>query len=180
MTEKQLFERLDIRIGKVLDVQVHPDADSLYVEQIDLGEGEPRTIVSGLRKYMTTDELVGKYVVVLANLKPRKMRGIVSHGMVLCASNEDHSQVELLCCVNDDAIVPLSPVLGERVVVKGFEYTSPGVGPDAKLNPKKKYWEKCAVDLKTDDNRIATYQGQSLQTSVGNLVSKTLANCFVG
>lgn len=78
--------RLDIRVGKVVEVQRHPDADTLYVLKIDLAEEQPRTIISGLVKYVTTDELSERLVAVLCNLKPSKMRGILSEGMVLCTS----------------------------------------------------------------------------------------------
>lgn len=64
----------------------HPDADSLYVEKIDVGEAEPRTVVSGLVQFAPREELQDRLVVVLCNLKPQKMRGIESKGMLLCAS----------------------------------------------------------------------------------------------
>lgn len=78
--------RLDIRVGKIIEVSKHPDADSLYVEKIDLGEATPRTIVSGLAKYVPLEEMKDRSVAVLCNLKPAKMRGVESQGMVLCAS----------------------------------------------------------------------------------------------
>lgn len=78
--------RLDIRIGKIVEVSRHPDADALYVEKIDLGEAAPRTIVSGLVNFIPIEEMQNRMVVVLCNLKPAKMRGIESQGMVLCAS----------------------------------------------------------------------------------------------
>lgn len=64
----------------------HPDADSLYVEKIDVGEPEPRTVVSGLVAYVSREELQDRMVLVLCNLKPQKMRGIESQAMLLCAS----------------------------------------------------------------------------------------------
>lgn len=79
--------RLDIRVGKIVEVSKHPDADSLYVEKIDLGEpAGPRTIVSGLVNFVPIEEMQDRLVVVLANLKPANLRGVASHGMVLCAS----------------------------------------------------------------------------------------------
>lgn len=78
--------RLDIRVGKIVEVSKHPDADSLYVEKIDLGEALPRTIVSGLAKYVPIEQMENRLVAVLCNLKPAKMRGVESQGMVLCAS----------------------------------------------------------------------------------------------
>lgn len=78
--------RLDIRVGKIIDVKMHPDADTLYVETIDLGEAEPRTVISGLAKFVPIEEMQNRLVAVLCNLKPAKMRGIESKGMVLCGS----------------------------------------------------------------------------------------------
>ncbi len=71
----QDISRLDIRVGRIVKIDQHPDADSLYVEQIDLGEGPerpPRTVVSGLVKYFKPEQLQDRLVVVLCNLKPSK------------------------------------------------------------------------------------------------------------
>jgi methionine--tRNA ligase beta chain len=97
---------LDLRVGKIVSCEPHPDADSLYVESIEVGEPEPRTIVSGLVKYVPQADMVDRAVVVIANLKARNMRGVKSHGMVLCASDEAHENVE-----------PLSPPAGAEVRV---------------------------------------------------------------
>lgn len=64
----------------------HPAADTLYLEKIDIGEEQPRTVVSGLVAYVSQEELQDRLVVVLCNLKPQKMRGIESQAMLLCAS----------------------------------------------------------------------------------------------
>jgi len=78
-------------------VTAHPESDKLFVERIDIGDaGGPRTIISGLRGFVTEKEFRGKNVVVVANLEPRKMRGIVSEGMVLCASDDGKQNVLLL------------------------------------------------------------------------------------
>ncbi|CAM9693120.1 unnamed protein product [Heterosigma akashiwo] len=69
--EQTELSRLEMRTGKILEISKHPEADKLYVEKIDLGEASgPRTIVSGLVEYLREDELLGKEVIVLANLKP--------------------------------------------------------------------------------------------------------------
>ena len=64
----------------------HPDADSLYLEKIDVGEAEPRTVVSGLVAYVSQEALQDRLVLLLCNLKPQKMRGVESQAMLLCAS----------------------------------------------------------------------------------------------
>lgn len=70
----------------MVQVSRHPDAEKLYILQIDLGEGEVRTIISGLVAYVAAEKLDQCLVAVLCNLKPSKMRGILSEGMVLCTS----------------------------------------------------------------------------------------------
>ena len=99
------LNRLDIRVGRILSVVNHPEADKLYIEQVDVGEDTPRTIVSGLADYCNKEDLINRLVVVILNLKPRKLKGVVSDGMLLCASNTDHTQVRgrggrlgMVCC----------------------------------------------------------------------------------
>ena len=79
------FAKLDLRVAEVLEASEHPNADKLIVMTIDLG-GEQRQIIAGLKAWYTPEELLGKSVVVVANLAPRKMRGLESNGMLLAAS----------------------------------------------------------------------------------------------
>lgn len=83
------FEKIQLKVGKVIECQKVEKADKLLCSKVDLGEGKPRTIVSGIAKYYSPEEMVGKQVVVVANLKPVKLRGILSEGMLLCASDKD-------------------------------------------------------------------------------------------
>ena len=78
---------LDIIVGRITKVWEHPEADKLYCEEIDVGEDSPRQVASGLRPYMSAEDMEGRLVLVLCNLKARKMLGFPSHGMVLCASS---------------------------------------------------------------------------------------------
>lgn len=162
-TEELVPSRLDIRVGKIVDVQNHPEADSLYVEKIDVGEGVPRTIVSGLRNFVPIEEMQNRNVIVLCNLKPAKMRGIESCGMVLCASVDEPRAVEPL-------LAPEGSAPGEKVFVEGYETGS----PDEVLNPKKKVWEKISADLKTSSQCEAQWQGSPLLTKLGKITSKSL------
>ncbi|MDI3482408.1 MAG: methionyl-tRNA synthetase [Candidatus Methanomethylophilaceae archaeon] len=83
------FRRLDLRVGKIIDVREHPDADKLYVIKLKLSEdGEERQVVAGLRSHYSKEELIGKKVIVVYNLKPAKLRGIKSYGMLLAADDE--------------------------------------------------------------------------------------------
>ncbi|CAF2973130.1 unnamed protein product [Rotaria sp. Silwood2] len=98
--------RFDLRIGKILSVKKHPNADSLYVEQIDVEEEKPQTVCNGLLKYMQPSDLDQKLVIVACNLKPVKTRGITSEAMLMCASTSE--KIELLeplsDCKPDDRI----------------------------------------------------------------------------
>ncbi|HZL33707.1 MAG TPA: methionine--tRNA ligase subunit beta [Tepidisphaeraceae bacterium] len=86
------FAKLDLRIATVLECRPHENADRLLVLQIDLG-GETRQICAGLRQHYAPEQLVGKQIIVVANLEPRMMRGQVSQGMLLAASDVPTSKV---------------------------------------------------------------------------------------
>ncbi|MBI5519386.1 MAG: methionine--tRNA ligase [Desulfovibrio sp.] len=83
------FQKLDLRVGTVLEAAKHPDADKLLIVKVALGEAEPRQIVAGLADRFSPDELVGRQVVVVANLAPRKLRGVQSQGMILVAKDAE-------------------------------------------------------------------------------------------
>jgi len=89
------WEKMDLRVGEILEIEDVPGADKLYKLKIDLGT-ETRTVVAGLKQYYTKDELEGKRCILFCNLEPRKLRGIESQGMILAAVNDDHSEVRLL------------------------------------------------------------------------------------
>ena len=82
------FLRLDLRIAKVVKVEAHPNAEKLLRIRIDIG-GEERQIVAGLAPWYRAEDLEGRLIVVVANLKPVKLRGEWSHGMLLAASGPD-------------------------------------------------------------------------------------------
>ncbi|MCH4021448.1 MAG: methionine--tRNA ligase [Erysipelotrichaceae bacterium] len=82
------FDKLDLRVGRVVSCEHHPNADKLYVLQVDLGEDKPRQIVSGLASSYTPGQVIGKNIVVIANLKPHVFRGVESRGMLLAGKND--------------------------------------------------------------------------------------------
>jgi tRNA-binding protein len=94
------FLRLDFRVAKITDAQPHPNADRLIVLQVDLGT-EQRQLVAGIRGHYEPADLVGKLIIVVTNLAPRKMRGVDSNGMLLAASTPDQSKVILLTTMAD-------------------------------------------------------------------------------
>jgi methionine--tRNA ligase beta chain len=81
------FQRVELRVATVTSAEPHPKADKLIVLRIDLG-AEQRQILAGIRNHYTAEELVGKQVVVVANLETAKLRGMESQGMLLAASDE--------------------------------------------------------------------------------------------
>ena len=86
------FTKLDIRVGKILEAEKHPDANKLLVLKVDTGLDQ-RTVVSGIAKHYQPEQIIGKSVSILMNLAPRKIRGIESQGMILMAENNDESEL---------------------------------------------------------------------------------------
>ncbi|XP_032916437.1 aminoacyl tRNA synthase complex-interacting multifunctional protein 1 isoform X3 [Catharus ustulatus] len=155
--------RLDLRVGCIITAEKHPDADTLYVEQVDVGEASPRTVVSGLVKHIPLDKMQNRMAILLCNLKPAKMRGVVSQAMVMCASSPE--KVEILA-------PPPGAVPGDRITFEGF----PGE-PEKELNPKKKIWEQIQPDLHTNDQCVATYKGVPFEVKgKGVCKAETMAN----
>lgn len=182
---------IDLRVGHILKAVKHPEADSLYVSTIAMGDKEVtedyteyegqicRTVCSGLNGLVPLEEMQGRKVVVVANLKPVKMRGIKSCAMVLAASPklkegevDDHKgPVEL-------ASPPADAKAGERVNFEGWEGEPEGV-----LNPKKKIWEMFQPGFTTTDNLEVAFDAASVKETgkegVGRLVTASGGVCTV-
>ncbi|XP_027850254.1 aminoacyl tRNA synthase complex-interacting multifunctional protein 1 [Aphis gossypii] len=153
------FGRLDLRVGKILSASKHPNADALYVETIDVGEEKPRNVVSGLVKFVPLEEMSNRMVILLCNLKPSKIRSVLSEAMVMCASSPE--KVEIL-------EPPPGSVPGDYINVDGYTRS-----PDKVL----KVFEEIALDLKTDENLQATYKGIPwVVADKGIVVAKSLKN----
>ncbi|XP_026160291.1 aminoacyl tRNA synthase complex-interacting multifunctional protein 1-like [Mastacembelus armatus] len=154
---------LDLRVGRIITALRLPETDSLYTEQVDVGEASPRTVVSELAKHIPVDQMQDRMVVVLCNLKPVKMRGVVSEAVVMCATSPD--KVEILD-------PPSGAVPGDRVTFQGFQGE-----PDKELNPKKKVWEQIQPDLHTDSQCVATYRGAAFEVAgKGVCKAQTMSN----
>ncbi|CAN0877211.1 Methionine--tRNA ligase, cytoplasmic [Linum grandiflorum] len=150
---------LNIQVGLIRKAWKHPSADSLLVEEIDVGEAKVRQVVSGLAKYFSPDQLTNRRVALITNVKPGKLRDVMSEGLVLCASNEDHTAVEPL-------LPPEGSQIGERVTFSGIDGK-----PEDVLNPKKKQLDKITPNLYTDDKGVATFKGIPFMTSGGPCTS---------
>ena len=146
--------RLCMKVGTVTKVWRHPDAEKLYVETIDVGDASgPRQVVSGLVDHVPESEMLGKRVVVVANMKPSKMRGVESFAMVLCGTgggeNGKVEPVEPPASAPNGAIVTCAAFQGE---------------PDDVLNPKKKVFEAVSPDFSVLADGVAAYKGSPLET----------------
>lgn len=88
------FAKVDLRVAKVLEAEPHPNADKLLKLQVDDGSGKPRQICAGVRAQYAPEDLIGKSIVIVANLAPRTLRGEESRGMLLAASDADKASPE--------------------------------------------------------------------------------------
>ncbi|CAH0484565.1 unnamed protein product [Peronospora farinosa] len=167
-TATSLFAALDIRVGVISKVWKHPESEKLYCEEIDIGEEEPKQIASGLQAFYSLEEMQNRKVLVLLNLKPAKLGGFKSHGMVLCASDASHENVQFI-------EPPADAKVGERVKVT-LESGEPLSAAQIK---KQKMLEKVSPDFVTDDKCVATYKGEPIMTSAGPCTAKSLVKAFI-
>ena len=160
------FSSLDIRVGLIKKVWKHEESDKLFCEEVDVGEEEPRKIASGLQPFFSESDLQDRKVLVLCNLKERKLAGFPSHGMVLCSGNDDHTEVKFVD-------VPTDAAVGERVYWGGDMIKADSMEEPAKENRvgKKKIFEKMAPYLKTDKFGVASFLGKPIMTSAGPATS---------
>lgn len=162
---------IDLRVGHILKAERHPNADSLYVSTIAVGdpagtdntseyEGKVvRTVCSGLNGLVPLEEMQNRKVVAVCNLKPVTMRGVKSCAMVLAASprpkeGEDDNHggpVELV-------EVPSSAEAGDRVNFEGWEGQ-----PEGQLNPKKKIWEMCQIGFTTTESGDVGFEAGAVE-----------------
>lgn len=162
--ERDPIARLDLRVGVIKKAWDHPKADKLFCEEVDIGEGSTRQIASGLREHYTLEQMQGKRIVVVANLKPRPMLDFVSCGMVLCA--KANGKVEFID-------PPADAPIGARLMVPGLMEGE----ADQEVNParKKNPWKFAVDKLATDANKVACYGGTAFEVAGGVCTAPTLA-----
>ncbi len=97
------FDKLDLRVGTILSAEKHPNADKLLVFQVKMGT-ETRQVISGVAEYFKPEEMVGKNVIVVANLKPRPLRGLESKGMLLFADNGERLEIVTTTAENGNSV----------------------------------------------------------------------------
>jgi len=164
-------KKLNLRVGKIVSCKPHPTAGHLYVEEIDVGEGKPRQVVSGLAKFIPIDKMQNRLVVLVCNMKADKFQGVQSEAMLLAANNTEGTIVELV-------EPPPTAKIGERIAIEGYNGHTDPVPPV--LNPKKKEFQVIKPDLRTNDLCVACYKGIPLLTSVGHCAVATLASAPLG
>jgi len=157
------FSKLDIRVGEIVKVWKHPDSEKLYCEEIDVGLDAPLQIASGLQEHYTLEEMQNRRCLVFCNLRPAKLGGFKSHGMVLCAVADGKSEF---------VTPPVAAKVGERVFCEGME----GEPVTAAQVRKKKVLEAVLPDLRSDKQCVAAYQGKPILTSAGPCTVPTKAN----
>ncbi len=144
---KDPFSKLELRVGRIDEVREHPNADALFAMMVDLGS-EKRSICAGLRAHLKVEDLQGRNVLVLANLKPAQLRGIESAGMILATDRKDGK------------VVPVDPGTakpGDRATVEGIPSA-----PKAKIS--KGDFDKAPLEIQ--DGKV-TYAGKPLRTEAG-------------
>ena len=134
-------QHIALKTARIQKVEKHPEADKLYIETLDDGSGSERVILSGLVPYLTADQLLGKTVVIADNLKPRKMRGIESRGMLLAADYTDAEGKECVEVLDCGWTTPGTPVV--------LEGADPAASKDAEIDADTFFAVDIAVVNKT-------------------------------
>lgn len=166
--DRPLICKIDIRVGHIRSVSQHPNADGLYMEEVDFGEERSRIILSGLAKCLPMEALNDKLAVFVTNLKAANLRGIKSEGMILAATSSQDGSVELL-------VPPVGCKPGDKVILEGVEESL--FVADAVLDSKKKVMETVKEDLVADASGIATWKSQALIVAgKGRLTLPTIRN----
>jgi len=166
---------LDLRVGKIVSVKRHETADKLYCEMIDVGEEEPRAIASGLVPHYSLDEMEGRRLIVVANLKPRNLVGFKSFGMVLCAAKVDpttgNEKVEFVD-------PPIDAPIGSRVVanIVGTPVSEPLSSAQVE---KRKAFEIVAADLKVGIDGVARWRDANLCVGDKPCTAPTLRDALI-
>lgn len=151
--ESDPFSKLDLRVAKVIDVKDHPDADTLYMLHLDVGALGKRVIVAGMKPYYSKDQMKGKHIIIVSNLKPANIRGVKSNGMLLAA--EDKKGVCSL--LNPGESKP-----GTEVIIEGVKKQPISV---LEFDEFKK------INMTIDEHQKAIYNGKILRAEKGEVIS---------
>jgi aminoacyl tRNA synthase complex-interacting multifunctional protein 1 len=162
--------KLEFKVGVIQKVWVHPTADKLYCEEIDVNEADgPRLIASGLRPHFGEEQMLHQRVLVVSNLKAKNLVGFKSHGMVLCAAATLEDGKERVEFVEP----PDGAAVGEVISFDGLPLPHP---VSAAQVEKKKVFQNCMPAMRTTDDCVAAWDGHAFVTSAGPCRVKSLAN----
>lgn len=146
------FKLLNLKIGKLKHVSIHPNAETMYVSEVDLGNGSKKQICSGIRKLIPVEALIGQLCVVVDNMKKCKLRGEISEAMLLCGEHETNGQLHvelcqpvMVCSENHDLLI------GKQVKVNVSDEIS-----TRKI--KSKEWDDISSRIFVGDNGIVVYE----------------------
>lgn len=155
---------IELLVAKIEKVETNLQGDRLYIETLDDGSGIPRTIQSGLRPYLKEEELLGKHVIIAANLAPRKMKGVESRGMLLAADYTENGKEKI------ELLTASWAKPGTKVVLEG---TKPGEKP-AKIDIDK--FAKISYQIKDYSFLVA---GKKALADGKEIKTKKANNCDV-
>ncbi|CAJ1048316.1 aminoacyl tRNA synthase complex-interacting multifunctional protein 1 [Xyrichtys novacula] len=159
--------RLDLRVGRVLNIRRHPLARTMSVQEVDMGEDAPRTVVSKLEEQTDFEEIQGSLAVLLCNIKACRVRGVVSQARILC------------CAYSEDSSELLTPPTGSNPGDRVTFLNYPG-DPDKELQSKQRVWELLQPDLQVDGRGVANYKGCGFEVKGKGLCrAPTLTNCGI-
>ncbi|KAF7684544.1 Tyrosine--tRNA ligase, cytoplasmic [Astathelohania contejeani] len=156
------FALLEIRAGKIISIDDHPNADSLYVETVDIGT--KIQVVSGLRGKVNKEDLLDKIFLFIVNMKPSKLRGIVSEGMILCVK-DDQGNVEPIG-------VPMNAMPGYKLVLLDEKIQITSCYDKPKISATNERF-KCAMNAFMVENNKLLFNGRPLGFGLEPVVTKT-------
>lgn len=168
--EQSDVSKLDLRVGQIVSAKNHPDPDiDVLVHQVDVGEEEPRQVLARVAKFLKPQEIEGRKVVIVTNLRERKVAGVKTHGMLLSASSASAAAL---------VEAPEGAAVGERVKV---EVEGELWGEAASVNQvtSKKILSKVMPDLHTDRDGVVCYRETSFMTSAGPCTATGLPHAVV-
>ncbi len=145
------FRRLELRIGTVVEVNDHPEAEKLYILKVDVGEEEPRTVVTNIKSFYPYDRMMGRKLLLVANLKPANFRGVKSFGMLMAAEDLEMGGNTLLL-LDPSVDVPNGTLMSCGMETKG-------------LRCEMKHLEK--VTIKVAEVRDGKFLGMDIELPEG-------------
>jgi len=167
-TSEAALAKIDLRCGRIIECSRVPDADTLYLLKINVGEEAPRQVISSLVKHYQEDQLKDRQVVVYCNIKPGKMRGYDSQAMILAATRDKGTENEVCELVTP----PSGTTEGTRAMCGGVEVGSQSATQSVKHISK--VWSQVQPLLQTSQSKESTFSGTTLTMNQAPLTVESL------